>query len=857
MFKKGLLRVSIFLIATLICLYGFRNTIIYKVAVPYLADVNIELSCIDWSLTGLSSIRVNKACIEHSAASIELVDADINLSNIVLSELNIALKPTKKTNAEPPQLKPLNLVLPDERPLLNVKRISLSGSPLIKPLSMSISESNLNQFEINGDLIGQVRIFKNKLRLNQISLASNGVQSFKPKQVKLLEGSMNVEFDGQQLKFNGEIEVQAEHHLPECSVSADILGGVSGEIDLLDQAAVADLSRLTNTLKALACIESLQAHLPQGVLAAELIAEQVTLQLPSVLSVRDNVFLTDRVTLSNGELTQIQLDNVAAELLTQDFKSQFSLKHQSALIGALQLDGPIEVSGGQLDSQISINLTQPNVPAFLIDNSPINQANIKFDSKLDVKGRLGSDMSFKASNQLELQKAEFIDGQGQALKLPKLTLNLDVEGDLSEHINAIVDGELSLLSFNHPFVQGRDLKVNWQSKLINDAIHLDADWQLKGIKQADNQIQGIQQSVNLEGNMQDFMNTSVVAVTTHLNAIATPKLLVEDMSITSQVNFSEGIRFEHDIDVLDMNLSLRHELTDKAQPFQLVMIEQDLTGLQPVLEQIAPKLKIETGSTSVVASGDLVSQNVDFDVQFGASALFDMHYIRNASGQITGQVNSGVINIPKTTVTIDEFRSGAVLTNITAELQAQANKTWLSSITAEAFDGLLTANKVQLTQAPQRIEAKAENLDLAILAKAGREAGVTLTGRVSGELPIEVRDGKVSITEGKLYSLGMGMLSVSENSSVNALKAQQPQLETVIGLLDNLDIDTLHSDVALTEDGWLSLGVNIVGENKSQKQPVNFNYRHEENVFPLLRTMRLNDEITKKVEQALENRGRK
>jgi hypothetical protein len=176
-----------------------------------------------------------------------------------------------------------------------------------------------------------------------------------------------------------------------------------------------------------------------------------------------------------------------------------------------------------------------------------------------------------------------------------------------------------------------------------------------------------------------------------------------------------------------------------------------------------------------------------------------------------------------------------VLTNITAELQAQANKAWLSSISAEAFDGLLTADKVRLSLAPQRIEAKAENLDLAILAKAGREAGVTLTGRVSGELPIEVRDGKVSIIEGKLYNLGAGMLSVSENASVNALKAQQPQLKTVIGLLDNLDIDTLRSDVALTEDGWLTLGVNIKGENKSQAQPVNFNYTHHENIYTLFR----------------------
>jgi len=851
MFKKGLLWVSVFLFTALICLYGFRNTLVAKVASHYLGDANVELSCIDWSLTGLRSIRVERACIEHSTASIELINADINPSNVVLAELNVALKPVTETSAETPHIKSLNLVLPDTRPLLNIKRIHLSGSPLIKPVTMSLIEPSLNQFEINGDLIGQLTIFKNKLALNQISLESNVIQAFKPEQVKMLAGSMNAVFDGLQLQFDGEIEVQAEHHLPECAMSANVQGDISGEIDLLNREAVADFNQLTNTVKTLSCFEALQAHLPQGIQATDFIADQVTVQLPSVLSVRNNVLSTDRVILSNGELTQVQLENLEAKILTQDFKSQFSLKHQTALIGTLQLDGPVDIRDEAFQSQISISLIQPNVPTFLIDNSPIKQANIKLDSNLDVKGKLGGDMSFKSSNQLELLKAEFIDGQGQALKLPKVTLNLDVEGDLSERINAIADGELSLLSFNHPLLQGRDLKAKWQSKLIDDAIQFDADWQLKGIKQADNQIQGIQQSLNLKGSMQDFMNSSVLAVTTHLDAIATPELLVEDMNITSQVNFNEGIRFEHDIDVLDMNLSFRHELTNKAQPFQLVMIEQDLTGLQPVLEEIAPKLKIETGSTSVVASGDLVSQNVDFDVQFGASALFDTHYISNASGKITGQVNSGVINIPKTTVTIDEFRSGAVLTNITADLQAKDNQAWLSSITAEAFDGLLTADKFRLTKAPQRIEAKAENLDLAILAKAGREAGVELIGRVSGELPIEVRDGKVSITEGKLYNLGMGMLSVSENASVNALKAQQPQLKTVIGLLDNLDIDTLHSDVALTEDGWLTLGVNIKGENKSQAQPVNFNYTHHENIYTLFKALRLNDEISQQVEKAL------
>ena len=89
MFKKGLLWVSVLLFTALICLYGFRNTLVAKVASPYLVDANLELTCIDWSLTGLRSIRVERVCIEHSAASIELIKADINPSNIVLAKNKI------------------------------------------------------------------------------------------------------------------------------------------------------------------------------------------------------------------------------------------------------------------------------------------------------------------------------------------------------------------------------------------------------------------------------------------------------------------------------------------------------------------------------------------------------------------------------------------------------------------------------------------------------------------------------------------------------------------------------------------------------------------------------------------------
>ena len=96
---------------------------------------------------------------------------------------------------------------------------------------------------------------------------------------------------------------------------------------------------------------------------------------------------------------------------------------------------------------------------------------------------------------------------------------------------------------------------------------------------------------------------------------------------------------------------------------------------------------------------------------------------------------------------------------------------------------------------------------------------------------------------------------ITNNAAFDSVMQQQQELQPVLGLLKNLDIQKLNSSVALKSDGWLKLGVNLQGYNKQAEQQVNFNYNHEENIFTLLRALRLSDEITQKVEQQYSQKG--
>ncbi|GMM85917.1 YdbH domain-containing protein [Pseudoalteromonas sp. MTN2-4] len=856
MFKKGLLWVTVFLLVAFVCIYSFRNALVVNIAGPKLKDADIKLSCLDWSLSSVDTIKLNKACIEHPAATIQLIDANLSLADVEIGQMKIVLKESSKPSSEPTFQK-LKLPLPIKRPLLTIKQLEVSGKPLNTSISLSVKEIGLNHFSISGDLTAQLSVYTDKIRIDEFASGNKLMEVFKPQQITSLSGAVNADFDGTQLRFSSKLALSAQSVHNDCAVTANISGTLSGELDLTQQSAEVDLSGLENNIHTEACNSIVQSYLPKSLSAEDLLAETISLLLPNKLYFKDGQISTKHVKVVNEYFNRLELTDLNLGISAEAVKSQLQFTHQSKALGKWDVSGAFELKQKQFNTNLTLEGKHANFPELLANQFtaqqtplPIEFGKARFNSTLSAAGTINQVIEFEVNNQLEL-----LEVTGESVSLPLLTMRADMTGEFSEHLKVTGKGALSFdslkYSMNQSPLQGKGFKAHWQSDLVENDLQLELDWQLKGLKHADNQIQGLQQTLQLNGKLNELINSAVLTAKTHLDAAANSALLIEDINIESQGDFKKAMSFDHDINLLDMNLSFRHEVSDTKMPFELVMIEQDLTVLQPIFEQIAPKLKIETGSTNVVASGDLKTQDIDFDLQFNASALIDTHYINGAAGKVSGQLNSGLINIPKTKVTIGEFRSGAVLTNIEANLQAESGIAWLSDMTAEAFDGELKADKVKLTTELQRIEAKVENLDLAILAKAGREAGVTLTGRVSGELPIEVRDGKVSITEGKLYNLGAGLLSVSENASVNALKAQQPQLKTVIGLLDNLDIDTLHSDVALTEDGWLTLGVNIKGENKSQAQPVNFNYTHHENIYTLFKALRLNDEISQQVEKAL------
>jgi hypothetical protein len=266
--------------------------------------------------------------------------------------------------------------------------------------------------------------------------------------------------------------------------------------------------------------------------------------------------------------------------------------------------------------------------------------------------------------------------------------------------------------------------------------------------------------------------------------------------------------------------------------------------------------QLTKGTLGGYASGDVNLQSAIFNININnISALYNDYLASDLNSTLSGKYNSGQLNVKPTTFTLNEFRAGAVIKNIKGHWQINNNSAQVNNINGNVFGGEFLLDTFALGKSNQVATIRFENVDASKLITLDDKSGIKLTGLLKGNLPVHYNGTDIEVIDGSLATQGTGKLEISNNAAFDSVMQQQQELKPILGLLTNLDIQKLSSTVALKSDGWLKLGVNLHGYNKQEQQQVNFNYNHEENIFTLLRALRLSDEITQKVEQQYSQKG--
>jgi hypothetical protein len=181
----------------------------------------------------------------------------------------------------------------------------------------------------------------------------------------------------------------------------------------------------------------------------------------------------------------------------------------------------------------------------------------------------------------------------------------------------------------------------------------------------------------------------------------------------------------------------------------------------------------------------------------------------------------------------------------------------VETLTATLLGGQLTLPEAQawdFAASSNHVTIKAQQWQLSELVALQSGADIQARGTLEGELPLTVEDGRIIIENGYLRSLPPGgSIGYQANEKSLAMAKSSAELALALDLLSDFHYQVLSSEVQLDKAGNLLLGLSLEGSNPQQYQGqlINFNINVEQNIDPLLQSLRLSDNLVKRVESGL------
>ncbi|NMR24514.1 YdbH domain-containing protein [Pseudoalteromonas sp. NEC-BIFX-2020_015] len=798
--------------------YVFRMPITLHFIAPTLSSSGVELHCLDWSLTTKLDLHVQRACVIYQGQQLELADITVNTQYITIDRANLILS-NSDTSTESSTAKKLVLALPQSRPLLHINRLEITQAQLQKPLTLSINESVINEFFVAGDVKADVKITKTKVS-GHIELNDTLLTKMKATTANSLAGlnftsQHSFTFDGIELKLKSKLDAGFSSVIDSCPMTVKSNGDVSSYYHLNTKLINVDAQQLTSTFNAKnECLQGLNGVITNPA-QQQFIADQIPLSwqltLPNKITLQGTQLTANELTLQGESHVQMRIQQLAVDINSalETLSAQVDLLFTSDDITQLKIaantsnnhvDGNFQLKMATLPDFIAVDLQKVNTQGhFLISNALGEQPKVELSAEL-------------ALAQLKVDDI-LLDNYHATLKA-KLQSDQYLTASLSSKLDIVKVGSIKLTQLTNQLTAAGSLSVG---ELFFD-----------------------------------------LTSETKLAMLQSDEFKFKNIRISSQGLQSRALQASHHIFIDGIELVASHNMSSTAHPFEVIISDQLVTKLNPLLHQFEPLATLTDGTISGRITGDINLQQADISLQVtGVSGLYTDYLAKQLNTQFMGRYDSGQLNVEPTTFELNELRAGAVVEQLNGYWQVQENVPALLNVSGNVMGGHFLLDEYRLTNQPQQALVKFDNIDASKLITLDEKSGISLTGRVAGQLPVYFTDAGIEVRGGELVNKGTAKLLITDNAAFNAVKDQQQELGPVLGLLEDLDIKKINSSVNLKPDGWMTLGVNLQGYNQQQAQQVNFNYNHEENVFTLLRALRLSDEITQKVEQEYSTKGSK
>ncbi len=811
-----LLGVILVLVTALAVAYGFRSELTHMLAKHYLQHQGATLTCARWQWgSQLLAIDADRLCLEYQGHSLTLEDVTLTPTALHIARAHVQAGPIASDDdqdkqASPWQPAPLALLLPLKRPLLSIAEAKVSFVDFSRPMTFAIEETQINHFQITGDIQGQWLLKADAIEVD-VALARDFTkvlgEYIKTQQNHALDWHADVaqlalkgEFWGNSLDATLALHLDGElRSEPHCLWQLASRGQVHIQSEDMQQYLIT-AQQLSTELGALSHCQALDKY---SAYLGELAETRWQLNSRQPLTVHMNgEFNLPELSMANragGQSVLIEANNSQGNWQTLTLSSEYLLAAQLASIGSLQSQGTL--TDKQVQGHFLGQVALPPQPE--LEYQPL-QAQGQFGYDYLGSGWMRADVKTPALSYQDYQ-------------LKSLALTLDAALDLDGQVEAELTTSVAVL--NSPQLKARTLTQQYQ---------IGANALGNGERQAKVEVQSQVADLEVKG------------------------VRVSGLKLDSNLAIGRVIGGTHLASWQGVEALLKHNWSDNAHALNLVVNDTELSSFMPLVQQLEPELVFGGGTMSLHLEGDALLERFDWQMDINNAEILYQNYLAQSLNMApTGSVNSGALQLETTKFTLSEVRAGPILKEVSGELGMDKDF-YVSQVQGKLFDGRFALDKLYLTglekerkPALLRLDGiRAEN----VLALEPQQ-GISVKGLLAAELPLRFNEQGVSIENGRIYSQAAGKLTIDNNAAFNAVKEQQQQLGPMLAMLENLDINSINADVDLTHDGWLTMAMQLKGENPEHQQEVNFNYNHQENIYTLFRALRLSDEITKRVER--------
>ncbi|WP_058910226.1 YdbH family protein [Entomohabitans teleogrylli] len=203
---------------------------------------------------------------------------------------------------------------------------------------------------------------------------------------------------------------------------------------------------------------------------------------------------------------------------------------------------------------------------------------------------------------------------------------------------------------------------------------------------------------------------------------------------------------------------------------------------------------------------------------------------------------------------VAEIRSQAVAKNLTLQLEgwypwSESQPLLLSDVSVDVLGGRI---RMQQLRMPQRDAAllRLENISSSELISAINPKQFTLSGRINGALPLWLDNPQWIIKDGWLTSPGPLTLRLDKDMA-DAIVRDNIAAGAAINWLRYMEISRSWTTINLDNLGMLTMTASLQGTSHvaGKSNTVKLNYRHQENLFMLWRSLRFGDNLQSWLEQ--------